>query len=248
MQVINITVRNRIAENPGHDRYICGNSDFIVRFDFDAEWESYETKTARFAYGRKFVDVVFTGNECPVPVIANVCVFEVGVFAGNLVTTTPATVPADLSILCSGGTPADPAPDVYHQIMERIQEIEDNGVTDEQLQDAVASYLEENPVDTGSAVRYDAPQELTEEQKAQARANIGIETYAGTYTVTPSTTDAVTLQTAQMLMENDVTVQKIPFFDVTNEGGGSTVYIGVIGEDETSSALGTAVLGKMVLA
>lgn len=149
LQVINITVRNRIAENPGHDRYICGNGDYIVRFDFDAEWTTYETKTARFAYGRKYEDVVFTGRECPVPVIANVCVFEVGVFAGNLVTTTPATVPADISILCSGGTPVDPAPDVYHQIMERIQEIEDNGVTDEQIQDAVAAYLEENPVDAG---------------------------------------------------------------------------------------------------
>lgn len=149
MQVINVTVRNRVAANPGHDRYICGNGDYVVYFDFDAEWAVFETKTARFAYGKKFVDVVFTGSECPIPVIANVCVLEVGVFAGNLVTTTPAIIPADISILCSGGTPADPAPEVYHQIMERIQEIEDNGVTDEQIERAVAGYLEENPVDGG---------------------------------------------------------------------------------------------------
>lgn len=76
------------------------------------------------------------------------------------------------------------------------------------------------------AVRYDAAQELTEEQKAQARANIGIVAYDGTYEVTPSTTDDVTLHTAQKLMDADVQVKKIPYYDVSNNQGGSTVYIG----------------------
>lgn len=72
--------------------------------------------------------------------------------------------------------------------------------------------------------------------------------YNGAYEVTPLAGEATTLETAQKFMTSDVTVKQIPFFDVTNERGGSTVYIGVIEEDETTAALGTAVLGKMVLA
>lgn len=48
MHIINITVRNKIAVNPAQDRYVCGNSDFVVHFDFDSEWDALEVKTARF--------------------------------------------------------------------------------------------------------------------------------------------------------------------------------------------------------
>ena len=106
MHIINIQVRNKIAVNPMQDSYVCGNSDYEVHFDFDAEWDAYETKTACFVYGGEYQNVVFTGTECKVPIIKNVCVFEVGVFAGNLCTTTPASVPASKSILCGVGVPA----------------------------------------------------------------------------------------------------------------------------------------------
>lgn len=120
MRSINIIVRDKIATNPTHARYVCGNSDFVIRFDFDEEWNEIKTKTARFVYGNSYQDQVFEGNECPVPIISNVNVFEVGVFAGNLRTSTSASVPADKSILCKGGLPANPAPNVYSQIMELL--------------------------------------------------------------------------------------------------------------------------------
>lgn len=49
--------------------------------------------------------------------------------------------------------------------------------------------------------------------------------YEGEYIVTPKVT-AQTLPTAEKLMEDDVTVKSIPYFDVSNTVGGSTVYIG----------------------
>lgn len=121
MHIINITVRNKIAVNPAQDRYVCGNSDFVVHFDFDSEWDAYENKTARFIKeDGSYVDQLFSGNDCPVPVISDTYKMHVGVFAGNLSTTTAAYVPAKKSILCGGGAPADPAPDVYNQIMELL--------------------------------------------------------------------------------------------------------------------------------
>ena len=123
MHYINITVRNKVAVNPAQDRYICGNSDFVVRFDFDAEWDAFETKTARFIKEDGAVyDVVFSGNDCPVPVISDTYKLQVGVFAGNLSTTTAAYVPCKKSILCGGGVPAAPAEDVYNQIMAKVNE------------------------------------------------------------------------------------------------------------------------------
>lgn len=119
MPLIKIAVNNKKAESP-KERIVCGNSDFVIQFLFDDEWSAYETKTARFIYAGEMQDVVFTGDTCPVPVISKAAVCDVGVFAGNLHTTTPALIACDKSILCDDGVPADPAPDVYAQIMELL--------------------------------------------------------------------------------------------------------------------------------
>lgn len=127
MTIINITVRNKIAVNPAQDRYVCGNSDYIVRFDFDAEWDAHETKTARFVKeDGSYVDQLFSGSDCPVPVISDTYKLQVGVYAGNLSTTTAAYVPCKKSILCGGGAPAAPAEDVYNQIMAVLNEAQGN--------------------------------------------------------------------------------------------------------------------------
>lgn len=49
--------------------------------------------------------------------------------------------------------------------------------------------------------------------------------YTGEYTVTPKV-NSQTLETAKKLMINDVTIKAIPYYDVGNTSGGSTVYIG----------------------
>ena len=59
--------------------------------------------------------------------------------------------------------------------------------------------------------------------------DIGIEisdvkAYDGSYKVTPKVTEQV-LETKNSYMKDDVTVIGIPYFDVSNASGGSTVYI-----------------------
>ncbi len=49
--------------------------------------------------------------------------------------------------------------------------------------------------------------------------------YEGEYKITPSAHDETVMRTAKKLMKTDVTVQKIPYYDVDNMAGGSTVYI-----------------------
>ena len=127
MPNINIKIRNKVAKGE-YAVIVCDNSDYTAVFDFDAEWDEYTTKTARFVYGGRYTDVVFSGNECPVPVIQDTRAVTVGVFAGDLHTTTPAYISCVPSILFGNGIPADPTPDVYAQIMELLGKISDESV------------------------------------------------------------------------------------------------------------------------
>lgn len=132
-KIIPVTVRDKIATKTGDEVYICGNSDFVIEFDFDAEWNEHDTKTARFEWNEGFHDVIFSGNTCPVPIISDTHRFHVGVYAGNLRTTTAAYVPARKSILCGSGLPHAPQPDVYAQMMQELG----GRVTQEQMAQAI---------------------------------------------------------------------------------------------------------------
>ena len=141
-KTINVSVLNKIAAADG-TVYICGNSDYLVEFDFDREWDAFEHKTARFIHGTSYTDQVFSGNLCPVPVLYNVTSFRIGVFAGDLSTSTPATVYAKKSILCGSGIPADPSISVYSQIMALLNDLNETSL--EEVQAMVEEYLAEHP-------------------------------------------------------------------------------------------------------
>lgn len=164
MHIISIEVREKIATHTSKTFYVCGNSDFVVRFDFDAEWDALDVKTARFiSENGTYQDQVFTGNECPVPIISNTNDIRVGVFAGNLQTTTPARIQAARSILCPGGVPADPSPDVYNQIMAMLNGLNVD-VSPEDIAQAVEDYLAEHPIEGVT------PEEVQEEVEKALQA------------------------------------------------------------------------------
>jgi hypothetical protein len=146
---IQIEVKNKIARKTCDTVYICGNSDYVVDFAFDAEWDAYPVKTARFVPGNSQppIDVVFEGRSCEVPVISDTMQFKAGVYAGDLHTTTPATVPAKKSILCGSGTPSAPPENVYAQIMDRLNSMSGGYVSPDAIENAVNAYMQEHPVD-----------------------------------------------------------------------------------------------------
>lgn len=55
--------------------------------------------------------------------------------------------------------------------------------------------------------------------------NIGGTPYDGEYVVTPRVGEQK-LETKGAIMNDDVTIKAIPFFNVGNQSGGSTAYIG----------------------
>lgn len=101
MKTLRINVKDKIATYFQRDGVIvCGNKGYTIVFTFDEEWDEYTTKTARFVWNGKYYDKQFTDNECEVPVINDTTEVTVGVYAGDLKTTTPAEIPCLISILC----------------------------------------------------------------------------------------------------------------------------------------------------
>ncbi len=106
--ILHVDVVNKIATFQKRGGYIvCGNSDYKIKFSFDSEWSDYTEKTARFIWNGRFTDVDFTGAFCPVPIIYDATEVEVGVYAGELKTTTSAFIGCYRSILCEVAKPSE---------------------------------------------------------------------------------------------------------------------------------------------
>ena len=54
---------------------------------------------------------------------------------------------------------------------------------------------------------------------------VGATPYEGAYEVTPVMNNNIVLETEGKMMQDDVTVKKIPHYEIENESGGTTVYI-----------------------
>lgn len=123
--LIEINIVDKHPTVIGSPVIICGNSGYTIDFDFDDEWGDIAYKTARFVYVQngevKYQDVPFGTEPCPVPILANTKEVRVGVYAGDLKTTTPAVIPCARSILCGTDQIEEgPTENQYNQIMELL--------------------------------------------------------------------------------------------------------------------------------
>jgi hypothetical protein len=141
MPNINISVKNKIATAECGSVIVCKNSDYIVKFDFDSDWDSHIVKTAKFAFDKTFIPVVFMGNECKVPKLPNTYLCLIEVEAGNIRTATPACVDCLPVLDDSYGEIEPPAPNVYEQIMQMIK---DGVLTGAKIVDTVYIGVDEN--------------------------------------------------------------------------------------------------------
>ena len=126
---LNITVRNKIATTTDPETVVNGNNDYTVVFDFDSEWDSLSSKTAMFVYGReeqKYKTVTFTGNSCVMPALYNTGYVLIGVFAGDIKTTTAAYVKClpcirdnDSTLDAGGGGTIDTGTNDHSQLINR---------------------------------------------------------------------------------------------------------------------------------
>lgn len=75
-------------------------------------------------------------------------------------------------------------------------------------------------------VQLDTPSVINLQLQDVSLINVVGEKYEGAYDVTPSTYTDKVLTTQNLVMTKDVTVRKIPQYEVSNEAGGTTFIIG----------------------
>lgn len=104
--ILHVDINRRQAVYRKRDGYIvCDNKDYEIEFAFDSDWDAHTKKTARFIWNGRHENVDFEGNTCPVPQIVNTHELKVGVYAGDLKTTTSATIPCLPSVLDDSSAP-----------------------------------------------------------------------------------------------------------------------------------------------
>lgn len=123
-----ITVADKVAGAIGAPTIVCGNGNYQIVFTLDREWETSNAKTARFVFRRdgevKHIDVAFSGRVVAVPELANIDEVYVGVYAGELYTSTPARVVCKKSIKCGAQKHEAPDPDIYREILQVINNLD----------------------------------------------------------------------------------------------------------------------------
>lgn len=142
MPNLHVDIKNKIATGDGQI-VVCENSDYVVKFTFDAEWDEYQAKTMRVVFSNgEYYEVVFNGDECALPMIQNRGYFIIGVYAGELHTTAGAHFDCKKSILSDSTTHVDPPEDIYNQIMDAIN----SGMLKGETGDYYSISMELNPV------------------------------------------------------------------------------------------------------
>lgn len=192
LTTIHITVRDRVPTITAGEDVISHNSDYVAEFEFDEEWQDKVNTVYFVCEDGSYQAVVMSGNSCGVPMLdgEHRRIF-VGVQAGAaekpsvLKTTRPCCLKVKDSIADYLGQPIpDPTPDVYEQIIAMLNNL--TAPTWDSVQNkpfstlGVGLVVDENGVlsaqggggGSANAVQYVA-QTLTDEQKKQARANIG---------------------------------------------------------------------------
>jgi hypothetical protein len=129
MKNIEITVMKKVAYADGMPTIVCGNNDYTLSFEFDDEWNDEQNKVARFSFVKNglksFIDVPIENNTCKVPVLLGIGLVRVGVYAGNLRTTTGAKIKCTKSILCDDAEEmAEPFENLYEEIKGSIADLE----------------------------------------------------------------------------------------------------------------------------
>jgi hypothetical protein len=129
MEDIKITIKDKVASVVGSPFIVCGNNDYTLSFEFDTEWESEHNKVARFSFVKNglksFVDVPIENDTCKVPVLLGIGLVRVGVYAGDLRTTTGAKIKCTKSILCDDAEEmVEPFENLYEEIKGSIADLE----------------------------------------------------------------------------------------------------------------------------
>ena len=123
MPEIVVTVKNKMAVGDG-SVIVCNNSDYVVRFALDSEWDALALRTMRIVYDSySHTDIAFSGDTVALPAIIDRTSIGIGLYSGDIHTSTCAMFDCERSVMGQNShAVAPPSSDVYNEIVEMIND------------------------------------------------------------------------------------------------------------------------------
>lgn len=123
MPEIVVTVKNKMAVGDG-SVIVCNNSDYVVRFVLDSEWDALALRTMRIVYDSyTHTDIAFSGDTVALPAIIDRTSIGIGLYSGDIHTSTCAMFDCERSVMGNNShAVAPPSSDVYNEIVEMIND------------------------------------------------------------------------------------------------------------------------------
>ena len=145
---LSFEVTNQLIRRIDKNTVVADSKNYLyATFIFSDEWQG--TKTAIFKHNGETYHVLLENDMCLVPwEVIKQGTLGVSVFCGDLITSSTVYITINKSGYSDGGTPSEPTPDIYSQIISMINDIESGNVSDEKIAEAVEKYLSENPIET----------------------------------------------------------------------------------------------------
>lgn len=146
---IDFAVNKQSIKRTDNNKIVSGSENYLyARFTFTEDWTGI-IKTAVFKSGNKAFNVILDDNgECIVlwEVITDGAYVFVSVFGGDLIMATECKEFVHSSGYVPGETPEPPTPDVYVQIMEKLESISSGQIDSAAVEKAVNDYMTAHPV------------------------------------------------------------------------------------------------------
>lgn len=123
MPEIVVTVKNKMAVGDG-SVIVCNNSDYVVRFALDSEWDALALRTMRIVYDSySHTDIAFSGDTVALPTIIDRTSIGIGLYSGDIHTSTCAMFDCERSVMGKNSNAVAPPPsDVYNEIVGMIND------------------------------------------------------------------------------------------------------------------------------
>ena len=219
----------------------------LLHVDFDSIWDRFTKSAVFFTSNDDTVyEMILTDGECTVPheVLAESGTLFIGVrgvAADNAVkTSTLVKYKIDDGAPVGEGTTVAPTPDVYQQILKRLNDIESGAVSDEQIEAAVEKYLEENPPEGGGGGNVDLTGYATEQwvQKGyQPKGNYLTEVpdgYAKTDDIPTKPSDIGAQPAGNYALKNEI--PSVPVQSVNGKTGAVQLSAEDVGAEKSGAA------------
>lgn len=157
--IINITEKNnRLEFSDTYTPIVCGNSNYVLKFNFGEQWQNCNRKAAFFVIDGNKQTVDFEGDECKVPVLPNAAFVFVSLVSGegeNQLATTPIRIRLEPTMAGGDFSEFNQLTNYLPKILSALNAIENGEVVAKNAESATTAKVASNVVNPNLLINGD---------------------------------------------------------------------------------------------